>query len=269
MPTSLGGAPAGSPELTGSESCASRSSNPILDLIMKAEGTKRGYNDSFAHQLRGTLTDKTLSEIDGMQGDMIGSSAIGKYQFMRATLRGLRKELGLTGEEKFDANMQDRLAMRLYDRRMKQAARGGGGEDAVLLALAQEWASFPTATGQGYYKGQRASVSAQQVLDAVRAQRGAGTSATKMPPYGTPLTAPPGMGRISADDFNARWGGLGGAPMGASGNSSVSNQTFKLDHSTNVTISGASDPATTANRVKETIDRGTSVSLRNAQSAVR
>ncbi len=73
--------------------------HPILDLITKAEGTKRGYDDSFAHQIGGTLTDKTLNEIESIQRGMKGSSAIGKYQFMRATLNGLRKELGLPRRE--------------------------------------------------------------------------------------------------------------------------------------------------------------------------
>src|SRR5690606_23257866 len=93
------------------------------------------------------------------------SSASGRYQFMRATLQGLARELGLRGAQLFDSNLQDRLGFHLLKRR--------GYEDYVAgritrtefgKRLAQEWASLPVLAatkgehrdlkrGQSYYAG--------------------------------------------------------------------------------------------------------------------
>ena len=102
----------------------------FLDLIGHAEGTDkgRGYNESLAYgAFTGgprNLVGMTLDEIDQLQGQMLrhpdnkfNSSALGRYQIVRKTLRGLRKNLGLDGSEYFDANMQDQLAQELMRQR--------------------------------------------------------------------------------------------------------------------------------------------------------
>jgi len=157
----------------------------MLDLIAAAEGTtKRGYDDSFAHQLQGTLTDKSLGEIEQIQRGMRGSSAIGKYQFMRNTLfgsrgrPGLTDELGISRDEKFTPELQDRLGNALIERRYKEAQRNharSGGEfmSHFRTALAREWASFPGDYGQqgingGMYPGQKASISRDRLTGAAQ-----------------------------------------------------------------------------------------------------
>lgn len=147
----------------------------LLGLITEAEGTtKRGYNDSFAHQYQGTLTDKSLGEVEQIQRGMRGSSAIGRYQFMRNTLFGSRgrpglvDELGIDRDAKFTPELQDRLANALIERRYQNAKRlqerhGGDFMAHFRTELAREWASFPGDYGQngingGMYRGQRASV---------------------------------------------------------------------------------------------------------------
>ncbi|WP_375408949.1 hypothetical protein [uncultured Methylobacterium sp.] len=157
----------------------------MLDLIAKAEGTtKRGYDDSFAHQLKGTLTDKSLGEIEQIQRGMRGSSAIGKYQFMRNTLFGSRgrpglvDQLGIDRDERFTPALQDRMANALIERRYKEAQRnharqGGDFMSHFRTSLAREWASFPGDYGQkgingGMYSGQRASVGRDRLTGAAR-----------------------------------------------------------------------------------------------------
>ncbi|MGU3668009.1 hypothetical protein ACLBX9_27800 [Methylobacterium sp. A49B] len=148
----------------------------LLDLIAHAEGTtRRGYNDSFAHQLGGDLTGKTLAEIEQIQRRMRGSSAIGRYQFMRGTLfgngrgdHGLVGELGIGRGERFTPELQDRLGNALIERRYREAQRnqrryGGDFMRHFRTALAREWASFPGDYGQrgrngGMYPGQSASI---------------------------------------------------------------------------------------------------------------
>lgn len=75
------------------------------------------------------LTAMTLNEVVKLQRNMLtpenralygdgkGSSALGKYQITGRTLRGLIKELGLTGDRLFDESTQDELARALIRRR--------------------------------------------------------------------------------------------------------------------------------------------------------
>lgn len=115
-------------------------STSMLDLIARAEGTDkgRGYNETLGYgRFTGTrnLTGMTLDQIDALQTEMLAnpanaynSSALGRYQITRTTLRGLRDQLGLSGSDLYDPAMQDKLAMQLL------ARRGNS-----LTGLRQEW----------------------------------------------------------------------------------------------------------------------------------
>jgi hypothetical protein len=87
------------------------------------------------------LTGMTLNQVRDLQrtmlanpgnralyGDGKGSSALGRYQITGATLEGLMKELGLSGDRLYDEATQDELARALLRRR--------GGDPA---SLRQEW----------------------------------------------------------------------------------------------------------------------------------
>jgi hypothetical protein len=96
-----------------------------------------------------------------------GSSACGRYQFMKATLQGLVKELGLTGKEIFNPDLQDRLGYHLLKRRKYlEFINGTISRTTFGNNLAMEWASFPvlntikgahrTVTrGETYYSGDK------------------------------------------------------------------------------------------------------------------
>lgn len=154
---------------------------PLLDLIGKSEGTDkgRGYNETLAYGAYTggdvELVKMTLDEIDALQTKMLAhpknrwnSSALGRYQIVRTTLRRIKKALGLTGRERFDAHMQDRMACFLLGSRgIDQWLAGKMSEDALINALAKEWASLPTTSGKGYYSGQRASVTVAEVREAL------------------------------------------------------------------------------------------------------
>lgn len=150
---------------------------PLLDLIGLTEGTDkgRGYNETLAYgRLTGgpvDLVGMTLSQIDALQTRMLqhkknvwNSSAVGRYQIVRTTLRAIRKTLNLTGAEKFDADMQDRMACFLLGQRgIDKYLAGRLSEDTLMLNLAKEWASLPTPQGGGYYSGQRSAAKPEQV----------------------------------------------------------------------------------------------------------
>lgn len=133
------------------------SSRGILDLVAQVEGTAigsnpraRGYNTTldFGRWTGGqrNLTGMTLNEILELQGQMLanpenralygngqGSSALGRYQIVRRTLRGLMRNLSLEGTELFTPQLQDRLAMQLI--------REAGNDPA---AIARIWQGFET-----------------------------------------------------------------------------------------------------------------------------
>jgi len=108
----------------------------LRDLIGYAEGTDkgRGYNETLDYG-RWTGGDRnlvtmTLDEIIALQGQMLanpknreaygdglGSSALGRYQIVRKTLRGLMAEMNLSGSELFSRDLQDQMADVLIERR--------------------------------------------------------------------------------------------------------------------------------------------------------
>src|SRR4029434_8572770 len=81
------------------------------------------YETIYSHaegKLTKPITEMTLDELQHWQPGFtksFGSSASGAYQFMLATLKDLEAKLGLTGEELFDAELQDRLGFELLERR--------------------------------------------------------------------------------------------------------------------------------------------------------
>ncbi|KAA0117887.1 hypothetical protein CIW48_27180 [Methylobacterium sp. P1-11] len=120
----------------------------VLDHIARSEGTAHrpggGYNTSLANGLllpggkEQDLTKLTLDEIDALQTGMLrnpanswNSSAIGRYQVVRTTLRAQREKLGLKGTDLYDEKLQDRIGANLARQR---------GADPV--GLKNEWASL-------------------------------------------------------------------------------------------------------------------------------
>lgn len=108
----------------------------ILDLIGAAEGTDkgRGYNETLGYgKFTGgavNLTGMSIDQVLALQGQMLAqtralpkdspfynSSAVGRYQITRRTLKSLVGELGLTGDRLFDDDTQDELARALLRRR--------------------------------------------------------------------------------------------------------------------------------------------------------
>lgn len=143
----------------------------ILELIGNTEAP-RGYDTCYGNNQAKILplrvTTMTLDRVMAEQRNWtkrFGSSACGRYQFMRDTLRGLKSELKLSGSELLDSAMQDRLGLVLLRRRGLDAFLAGKlSATAFGFKLAQEWASFPVlapvqgahrkvARGQSYYAG--------------------------------------------------------------------------------------------------------------------
>ncbi len=165
---------------------------PMLDLIGKSEGTDkaRGYNETLGYgmMLDGRVTkgkgptvglvSMTLDQVDKLQSRMLkdpdnkrlNSSAIGRYQVIRTTLRAIRKQLPdrYPGSRLFDADCQDEIACYLLGQRgIDKWLAGRLSLDTLIRNLAQEWASIPKPDGKGHYAGQNAGVPVSQVKAAL------------------------------------------------------------------------------------------------------
>jgi muramidase (phage lysozyme) len=170
---------------TGAATAAARDKywvyRPTLDLIGTSEGTDkgRGYNETLGYGAYTggpvNLVGMTLDQIDKLQTKMLQhpknklrSSAVGRYQIIRTTLRAIREQLGLTGMELYDAEMQDRLGCYLLGQRgIDKWLSGRLSLDTLISNLSQEWASIPKPDGKGHYAGQNAAVSVSQVKAAL------------------------------------------------------------------------------------------------------
>lgn len=142
----------------------------LLDFIGGIEAP-RGYDVIYGNnqgKLPKPITKMTIGELIDAQASFtkrFKSSASGRYQFMRATLQDLSKELGLRGTQIFDANLQDRLGYHLLKRRGYDLFIAGKITRTEFgKRLAQEWASLPVLAatqgahrqlkrGQSYYAG--------------------------------------------------------------------------------------------------------------------
>lgn len=93
------------------------------------------------------------------------STAAGAYQFIYLTLAQTVKEMGISLDAKFDAALQDKMAVYLMQKRgFNEYLDGKLSPEAFANNLAMEWASVPVVTpikgqkrfvdpGQSYYAG--------------------------------------------------------------------------------------------------------------------
>lgn len=131
----------------------------LLDLI-KVHEAGGNYNAVYGKSgSKRNLGAFSLNQILAMQvaarSRGVPSTAIGGYQFIYKTLRGLKGSMGLTGDEKFTPRLQDMMAMQLLRQRGYDAFKAGRlSKRAFALRIAQEWASFPNPnTGRSVYAG--------------------------------------------------------------------------------------------------------------------
>lgn len=140
----------------------------VLDFLARAErttpefarryGFTSDYDVSFNYGRSGPKTAKplsamTLAEIRAHQAQMRGSSAVGRYQFMRDTLGDLTTKHGLQDEQVLDGLLQDQLGRSLMQKRKYDAyCAGRVGADTVMDDFAAEWASLPMANGYSRHK---------------------------------------------------------------------------------------------------------------------
>lgn len=165
-------------------------SDPVGDLmhgISTAEGTDdaavarsngkfdSGYDVTYQNNRFGTpskpVSQMTLDEVHQYQQQMLAdpdnkahSSAVGKYQIVGRTMRGLQREMGLDGSEVFSPELQDRMARRLIEENGLKAYQAGKiNPQQFQDGLAKQWDSIGTASTGNTLHGGRLGMTSDQV----------------------------------------------------------------------------------------------------------
>lgn len=146
-------------------------------LIASAEAGRAGYDavQRGAWTLPGAApTRMTVGEIlDWIARTPGQPHAIGRYQFIPATLRTLLQRAGLGRETRFSPAVQDRLAdLLLEDAGLSRFESGALGRRDFMNNLARIWAGLPNSSGRSHYHGvagNRATISWAKFESSMRA----------------------------------------------------------------------------------------------------
>lgn len=155
---------------------------PLLALIRHHEA-RDDYNVVWGkiksgHRPQKPLTSMRIREVLNWQDSidhLYMSEAAGGYQILEDTLREIYAPAGLSIDDYFSVENQDKLAIYLLNRRgLKDYMRGHITQEQLANNIAMEWASFPVVTGikkgRSYYAGDglnKALVSVDEVMDAI------------------------------------------------------------------------------------------------------
>ncbi|NKX37904.1 hypothetical protein HGG70_08285, partial [Rhodobacteraceae bacterium R_SAG4] len=156
----------------------------FLDIIAQAEGTDfnaqaKGYNttldfDKWTGPL--DLVNMTLKEILVIQDRMVqqtkdiygdsegrrGSSALGRYQITGSTLRDAIKRMGLDENAKFDASLQDSIALWLADQSVGAGRSIGSRWQGVEVRKIESEARAAYDAARNSYAGELLAGATQQ-----------------------------------------------------------------------------------------------------------
>ena len=179
----------------------------LLDIIAQAE-SGANYNTVFGGSRISTrefngkdLVEMTVSEVLAWADRSVDlgarSSAAGKYQIIRGTLRGLVSRGVIAADELFNAVGQDKCANALLEGRgLSRYISGSLSEARFAIAIAQEWASMPVCSRtqgsrrvvnpeESYYAGDglnKSLVDPEVVIAAIRALRPQQSNEPDAPP---------------------------------------------------------------------------------------
>ncbi|MDO6730942.1 hypothetical protein Q4577_12995 [Marinovum sp. 2_MG-2023] len=130
----------------------------LRDLIAHAEAGSAGY-DAVQHGARRLPpkrpTDMTVGEIFAWIKATPGQPhAIGRYQFIPKTLRGLLRRSGVGPQQRFSPALQDHLAnLLLEDAGFAKFKAGRISDVKFMYNLAGIWAGLPLPSGRSRYHG--------------------------------------------------------------------------------------------------------------------
>jgi peptidoglycan hydrolase-like protein with peptidoglycan-binding domain len=131
----------------------------VLDFIARPESAGR-YDAVYPGRRRPEILEMTIAQlIEDMKvrGRATGSSASGRYQYIRKTLEGLIGSMGIDpNTTKFDRETQDRIAIYHLrkDHGLDRWLAGRMSNEQFLDKLSKTWAGLPNpGTGGSFYAG--------------------------------------------------------------------------------------------------------------------
>lgn len=175
----------------------------IYDLILRAEAGARGYNAVWsairpADRPAKEVTKMTVAEVMAWQGEVLrkgyASSAVGGFQFISKTLRGLvAQSRTVSPSHMFSRETQEALAYDLLAQAGLQAFLSGRMDtDDFARALARIWAGLPDpSTGRSVYAGDGLNAATVSVAEVRHALDAAKELADKPPPAAPKIDLPP------------------------------------------------------------------------------
>lgn len=130
----------------------------LMTLIAGAEAGKAGYDAvQYGARIKPSAppTKMTIAEIYQWIENTPGQPhAIGRYQFIPATLRRLVRHQEVPHDKLFSPEIQDQLAHQLLEEAgLSDFQSAEMSRATFMLNLAKIWAGLPTATGKSYYEG--------------------------------------------------------------------------------------------------------------------
>lgn len=152
------------------------------DLVSRGEGGYNSVNRGAAGGYRSGRENLTYMSVDEVMVAQKAHrfNAAGRYQIIGPTLREAVKSLKLTGHERFNEELQDRIFNQfLIGKRRHQISDYISGKSndlhAALMAAAKEWASIADPdTGKSHYGKvghNRASITSKEVADLLKQLR--------------------------------------------------------------------------------------------------
>ncbi|SCZ69679.1 hypothetical protein SAMN04488118_109125 [Epibacterium ulvae] len=130
----------------------------LMNLIAEAEAGKSGYDAvNYGARIKPPKrpTEMTIGEIYAWIKQTPGQPhAIGRYQFIPATLRRLVKFQGVSLQDRFSPDIQDQLAHQLLEEAgLSDFREASMPRETFMLNLAKIWAGLPMSNGRSYYEG--------------------------------------------------------------------------------------------------------------------
>jgi hypothetical protein len=180
-----------------------RCTDIILDFIAQFESAGN-YNAVIGNaRARDDLGARTIDQIYGLMDQLRAagrpSSAVGRYQIIKQTMRTLQARLELAGSERFTPELQDRLAVELLvGRGYQRWWTDEMSDERFAHAISLEWASLPDPDngGKSHYDGvgpNHAGTTLDKVLTMLQSARAARTQQAAAPAGPTLAVAAPGL----------------------------------------------------------------------------
>lgn len=125
----------------------------LLKTIGQLESSDN-YDVTVGMKKNPNLVNMTINEVIDYSRSLGNSGAAGRYQIIPGTLEGLRDKGYVKGDDIFNAETQDKLAIELIKGRgLNKYLKGTITADEFADNLSKEWAGLPYNTDKSYWAG--------------------------------------------------------------------------------------------------------------------